>query len=120
MGLVHRVSFMDGSSIASAIVHTASERGSHFGTSLCSHSASVSPRTSTRWTALLLGNMHVSSARSWPFLSQKSLDLRILNSTRTVYATSTVLKNQYSGAIDTAGAIIIAVGKPLMAKLSDV
>ncbi|KAH8083649.1 major facilitator superfamily domain-containing protein [Filobasidium floriforme] len=36
------------------------------------------------------------------------------------YATSSVFGNMYSGAIDTAGAIIIAVGKPLMAKLSDV
>jgi hypothetical protein len=64
--------------------------------------------------------MHVSSARPRPFLLQASFGLRSLNSTLAVYATSTVLKNQYSGAIDTAGAIIIAVGKPLMAKLSDV
>jgi hypothetical protein len=31
-----------------------------------------------------------------------------------------VFKNQYAGSIDTASAIILAVGKPLMAKLADV
>lgn len=36
------------------------------------------------------------------------------------YATSTVFGNSYSGSITTAAAIIIAVGKPLMAKLADV
>jgi MFS family permease len=38
----------------------------------------------------------------------------------TAYATSTVFKNQYSSSIDTAAAIILAVGKPLMAKIADV
>ncbi|WWC86118.1 uncharacterized protein L201_000989 [Kwoniella dendrophila CBS 6074] len=36
------------------------------------------------------------------------------------YATSSVLKHSVSGTISTANAIIIAVGKPLMAKLADV
>ncbi|ORX37004.1 major facilitator superfamily domain-containing protein [Kockovaella imperatae] len=36
------------------------------------------------------------------------------------YATSTVLKQSLSGTISTAQAIIIAIGKPLMAKLADV
>lgn len=36
------------------------------------------------------------------------------------YATSTVLKVSLSGTITTAAAIIIAVGKPFMAKLADV
>ncbi|ORY20677.1 major facilitator superfamily domain-containing protein [Naematelia encephala] len=36
------------------------------------------------------------------------------------YATSTVLEHSLSGTISTAQAIIIAVGKPLMAKLADV
>ncbi|WWC66478.1 uncharacterized protein I206_100380 [Kwoniella pini CBS 10737] len=36
------------------------------------------------------------------------------------YATSSVLEHSVSGTISTANAIIIAVGKPLMAKLADV
>ena len=36
------------------------------------------------------------------------------------YATSTVLKVSLSGTITTAAAIIIAVGKPFMAKLADI
>ncbi|ORX34245.1 major facilitator superfamily domain-containing protein [Kockovaella imperatae] len=36
------------------------------------------------------------------------------------YATSTVLKHSLSGTISTAQAIVIAVGKPFMAKLADV
>ncbi|KAL1409007.1 hypothetical protein Q8F55_005831 [Vanrija albida] len=37
-----------------------------------------------------------------------------------VYATSSFFEHSFSGTIDTAGAIIIAIGKPLMAKLADV
>lgn len=36
------------------------------------------------------------------------------------YATSTVFGNSYSGSITTSAAIIIAVGKPFMAKMADV
>ena len=46
-----------------------------------------------------------SGVTSWQYLS---------------YATSTVLKVSLSGTISTAAAIIIAVGKPFMAKLADV
>ena len=37
-----------------------------------------------------------------------------------ILSTSTVLKHSLSGTLTTAQAIILAVGKPLMAKLADV
>ncbi|KAJ9093910.1 hypothetical protein QFC19_008142 [Naganishia cerealis] len=64
----------------------------------------------TRW--YLFGGIALASyiysldgVTSWQYLS---------------YATSTVLKVSLSGTITTAAAIIIAVGKPFMAKLADV
>lgn len=76
--------------------------------------------TSIRWTEPPPGNSPVSfPLHLWSSSSHVPLTIGLVY-VPAVYATSSVFANMYSGSIDTASAIIIAVGKPLMAKLSDV
>lgn len=90
---------------------------------------SLYPHISTPWTVRLLlelsEEMNIDESFrcyniSISLLCVGRLHLQVPIQAESRNSTSTVLKHSLSGTISTTQAIIIAVGKPLMAKLADV